>query len=133
MKAYVLDLNPLIEMCFSNTVSQPVVCLFTFVTVFFKSRSCGLLMKFKFINLLFYDSYFCVLRDLCLIQSPMFSLKRFIILDFAVRPMTHFELGFVYGEDRRLKRIYSEKERGNGRCVMQQDCKRSRRNWKRSL
>lgn len=79
------------DICFANTFSQCVICLFILLPVFFHKQNLSIFLWL----LLSVTSWW----NLCLLPSHEdipFSFRNFIILAFVLRCMIHLKLMLVY-------------------------------------
>ena len=93
----ILDINSLLELLFSNTISNSVGCLFV---LSFCYRSLLLCRSF----LVYFCHYFlafwvklikCSLRPRSINLVSIFSSMKFIVSDLLFKSLTHFELIFL--------------------------------------
>ena len=98
---YILDINPLSEICFSNIVSHLVACLFILSMASFAVQEAFsfdvVLFIFAFVSLAWGDrSRRTLLRLMSKNVLPMFSSRSFMVSGLIFKSLIYIELIFVY-------------------------------------
>ena len=97
----ILDISPLLHICFTNTFSYSVGCLFILLMIFFVLRKslslmCSHLFIFAFVAfVLKSDTKKIIAKSGVKVLTTMFSFRSFMVSGLTFKSLIHFELIFV--------------------------------------